>query len=161
MSSTVETSPGTTASVSAVLPIDGDVAFAALTDLARLPEWNEQMTAVVERPERLVPGAQWVVELAVFGRRWRSRSTVGMIDAEARRFEYRTQTDDGNPSFTNWSWQVEPREQGCRVSVDWALHPATFWRRVLFARVRARQLAHHEVPASLAALAYAATKRSS
>jgi hypothetical protein len=84
-----------------------------------------------------------------------------MIDDEARRFEYRTQTDDGNPSFTNWSWQVEPREQGCRVSVDWALHPATFWRRVLFARVRARQLARTEVPASLAALAEAAAKRSS
>lgn len=161
MSSTVETSAGTTASVSAVLPTDADVTFAAITDLARLPEWNEQMTEIVDRPEQLAPGAEWVVEFAVFGRRWRSRSTVGMIDAEAGRFEYRTQTDDGNPSFTNWSWLVEPLAEGCRVSVGWSLHPATFWRRVLFARVRARQLAHTEVPASLVALARAAEKRSS
>ena len=161
MSSTVETSPGTTARASAVLPVGADTAFAAITDLARLPDWNEQMTQVIERPERLAPGAEWVVEFAVFGRRWRSRSRIDVIDAEARRFEYRTQTDDGNPSFTNWCWQVEPLEEGCRGSVSWDLHPATFWRRVLFARVRARQLASTEVPASLAALAQAAEKRSS
>lgn len=160
MSLPVETNPGTTANFSAVLPIDADAAFAAITDLARLPDWNEQMTAVVECPARLAPGAQWVVEFAVFGRRWRSRSTVGMLDADARRFEYRTETDDGNPSFTNWCWHVEPLSGRCRVSVSWALHPATFWRRVLFARVRARQLARTEVPASLAALARAAEERS-
>jgi hypothetical protein len=40
--------------------------------------------------------------------------------------------------------------------VPWELHPATFWRRVLLVRIRARQLARNEIPASLAALARAA-----
>src|SRR5439155_17081342 len=55
---------------------------------------------------------------------------------------------------------VEPLGEGCRVSVGWDLHPQTFWRRVLFGRVRARQLARTELPASLAALARAAEERS-
>src|ERR1043166_9497355 len=99
MSSKVQTRRGATASASAVLPIGADAAFATITDLAHLPDWNEQMTEVVERPERLEPGAEWVVGFAVFGRRWRSRSRIDVIDAAARRFEYRTRTEDGNPSF--------------------------------------------------------------
>jgi hypothetical protein len=87
----------------------------------------------------------------VFGRRWLSRSRLEVIDAEGGRFEYRSQTDDRNPSFARWQWQVEPAGEGCWVTVDWDLHPATFWRRVLLARVRNRQLAG-EVAASLAAL---------
>jgi hypothetical protein len=47
---------------------------------------------------------------------------------------------------------------GSRVTVTWSLHPATFWRRVLLGRIRARQLANTEVPTSLTALA-AATMR--
>jgi hypothetical protein len=39
--------------------------------------------------------------------------------------------------------------------VTWELHPATFWRRVLLVRIRARQLSRTEIPASLAALARA------
>ena len=37
------------------------------------------------------------------------------------------------------------------------LHPATFWRRVLLAKVRAWQLQRRELPASLRALASVAT----
>ncbi|MGH3578253.1 MAG: hypothetical protein ACRDU0_11940, partial [Mycobacterium sp.] len=37
--------------------------FARITDLGGLPDWNGAMTRVVEVPERLEPGAQWVVEL--------------------------------------------------------------------------------------------------
>jgi hypothetical protein len=161
MSSNVESNPGTlTASASAVLAIGADAAFGAITDLAHLPDWNERMTRVVECPERLEPGAQWVVEFAVFGRRWRSRSQIDVVDTAARRFEYRTRTDDGNTSFADWRWRVEPLGEGCRVTAGWDLHPQTFWRRVLFGRVRARQLARTELPASLAALAGAAEERS-
>jgi hypothetical protein len=143
--------PSMVGSSSAVVPIGAGAAFAAITDLAHLPDWNNKMTRVVELPDSLVPGVEWLVEFKVFGRKWLSRSRVEVIDAEAGRFEFRTQTDDGNPSFTGWRWQVEPAGEGCRVTVGWDLHPATFWRRVLLARIRNRQLAG-EVAASLAAL---------
>jgi hypothetical protein len=42
------------------------------------------------------------------------------------------------------------------VTITLELHPVTFWRRVLLAKVRARQLARTELPRSLAALATAA-----
>ena len=46
------------------------------------------------------------------------------------------------------------------MTVSWDLYPATFWRRVLLGRVRARQLARTELPASLTVLAQAAEGRS-
>jgi hypothetical protein len=139
--------------VSQVLPGEASAAFRAITDLARLPEWNAKMTRVVALPEQLGVGAEWVVEFGVFGRRWKSRSRVESINASAMRFAHRTHTDDGNPSFSDWRWDVEPVQEGCRVTVSWDLHPATFWRRVLLSHIRNRQLARTEVPASLAALA--------
>jgi len=140
------------ASVAADLAADPDAVFASITDLARLPEWNDRMTRVVELPDRLEPGAEWVVEFKVFERKWRSRSRVERVGLGTRSFAYRTQTDDGNPSVSEWRWDVEPTAAGSRVTAAWNLHPATFWRRVLFVRIRARQLARSEVPASLAAL---------
>jgi hypothetical protein len=148
----VERQTGSTGASSALVGIEPDHVFAILTDLDRLPTWNEKMLRVVELPDRVEPGAEWVVEFAMFGRKWKSRSRVSDLDVVGRRFEYRTHTDDGNPSFADWHWTVEAAAEGCRVSVSWELHPLTFWRRVVFLRVRARQLAHHEVPASLAAL---------
>ena len=132
-----------------------DAVFAKVTDLAALPSWNEAMTAVCELPEHVTPGAEWVVEFHVLGRSWRSRSRCDSIDPTARRFTHRTGTDDGNPSSAEWEWTVAPvapAESGSRVTVTWTLHPVTFWRRVLLARVRNRQLARREVPTSLAAL---------
>ena len=41
--------------------------------------------------------------------------------------------------------------------VAFALHPATFWRRTLLARMRALQLRRREIPASLRGLATLAT----
>jgi len=153
--SAVETVPASTGAASALVPVEADVAFATLSDLVHLPTWNEKMVRVVALPDRVESGAEWVVEFAMFGRKWKSRSRVAILDAVARRFEYRTQTDDGNASFTDWKWGVEPEGEGCRVSVSWVLHPLTFWRRVFFSPMRARQLARTEVPASLAALAKA------
>lgn len=143
------------ASASHVVPASTDAVFATLIDIARLPEWNDVMTAVIEQPERLEVGAQWLVEFHALGQTWRSRSTVEELDVAGRRFVYRSGTDDGNPSFARWTWTVADDGAGSRVTVAWELRPVTFWRRVLLARIRARQLARNEIPASLAALARA------
>ena len=144
------------AQASSIVPATADVVFRTLTDIARLPEWNDVMTSVLEKPDRLEVGAEWLVEFHALGQTWRSRSIVEELDVPVRRFVYRSGTDDGNPSYARWAWEVSDHADGSRVSVRWELHPATFWRRVLLVRIRARQLARNEIPASLAALASAA-----
>lgn len=146
------------ASASAVVPAGPDAVFRVLTDLARLPEWNQAVTTVLELPPELAPGAEWVVEMHALGQSWPSRSRVEVIDHAERLFAYRACTDDGNPSYAHWAWTVDPHPSGSRVTVTWELHPATFWRRLLLARIRARQLARTEVPASLRALGRAAAR---
>ena len=131
--------------------------FALITAPARLPEWNGAIVRVVDTPEQLRPGAELVVQLSALGQSWRCRSTVVAIDPRARHFAYRSQTDDGNPSYADWSWQVTDAPGGCEVTVSLALHPATFWRRVLLAHLRAWQLRRQEIPSSLRALASVAT----
>ncbi|MDQ3145511.1 MAG: SRPBCC family protein [Actinomycetota bacterium] len=143
--------------VSAVLPAAPGLVFGTLTDIARLPDWNAAMTSVVDRPGRLEVGAEWVVEFRALGRTWRSRSTVEELDVASRRFAYRSGTDDGNPSYAQWAWEITEDPAGSRVTVTWTLHPVTFWRRMLLARIRGGQLAHTEVPTSLAALAAVVT----
>jgi uncharacterized protein YndB with AHSA1/START domain len=130
----------------------GDV-FALITAPERLPEWNDAIVRVVDAPQQLSVGAEWVVQLSALGQSWHSRSIVLDLDPGTRNFSYRSQTDDGNPSYAEWSWHVADAPAGCEVTVGLALHPATFWRRVLLARVRAWQLRRREIPASLAALA--------
>ena len=137
---------------SAKVAADPDTVFRAITDIAKLAQWNARMTRVVNAPERLERGAEWVVEFRVFGRTWLSRSHVQSVDGANRTFAYRSQTDDGNPSFTDWWWAVEPANGGSWVTVSCQLHPRTFWRRTLFGRIRARQLLRTELSASLAAL---------
>lgn len=142
-------------SATAVLPASRDAVFRTLTNIEGLPSWNDRMTRVVVSPVALRPGAEWVVEFRVLGRTWCSRSVVDELDPATGRFVYRSRTEDGNPSEATWSWTVMADAAGSRVSVSWSLRPATFWRRVVLVRVRARQLARAEVPASLAALASA------
>jgi len=146
-----------TAHAQATIQAEPDVVFAALTDVARLPQWNGRMTRVVEAPATLVPGSEWVVEFRVFGRSWRSRSTLDLLDPSARRFAHRSCTDDGNPSYAEWEWTVTKDPAGSRVRVAWSLHPMTFWRRTVLVRMRAAQLARTELPRSLAALARVVT----
>lgn len=134
-----------------------DAVFRTLTDIAGLPSWNTRMTSVVDQPVSLEVGAEWVVEFHALGQTWKSRSTVEELDATRRRFAYRSCTDDGNPSYASWAWEVADDPGGSRVTVAWALHPVTFWRRVLLSRIRSRQLARTELPASIAALAAAST----
>ncbi len=136
-----------------------DAVFDLITDLDRLPEWNANMTTVVERPPALTPGTEWVVEFRAMGQTWRSRSRLESFEPKRRGFTYRSGTDDGNPSYALWRWEVteggHPGES--RVTVGWDLHPATFWRKVLLGPVRHRQLRRTEVPGSIAALSKALT----
>ncbi|MGQ0830865.1 MAG: SRPBCC family protein [Microthrixaceae bacterium] len=150
-----------TKTAEAVLDASPGAVFGTLTDIAHLPEWNDAIVRVVEPLPALEPGAEWVVEVRALGQRWNSRSRITAVDPGEGRFHYRSCTDDGNPSYALWAWTVNPDPAGSRVAVSMELHPATFWRRVLLARIRARQVGRTELPSSLAALGAAAKARSS
>ena len=140
------------------LPVDPDALFETLVNPQKLPEWNKAITRVIDSPATLEPGDEWVVEMSALGRRWASRSHVKVLDPTTRRFEYTSQTDDGNPSYATCSWVVSKASGGSRVSVSWQLNPHTFWRRALLVRVRHDQLMKSEVPTSLAALGAAVSE---
>jgi uncharacterized protein YndB with AHSA1/START domain len=133
--------------------------FDTLVYLEGLPSWNDAITRVLEVPARLEVGSEWVVEMSAMGQRWASRSHALELDPVRRVFAYRSCTDDGNPSFAEWRWRVEDSGSGCRVTVSWVVNPKTFWRRVLLAHFRRRQLARAEVPRSLEALAETCERR--
>jgi hypothetical protein len=82
---------------------DPDATLRTLCDLQRLPDWNPSISRLLEVPEALVPGAEWVVEVVALGQHWPSRSRLVVLDERARRFEYRSMTDDGNPSYAEWA----------------------------------------------------------
>jgi uncharacterized protein YndB with AHSA1/START domain len=128
---------------------EADGVFALVTDPARLPDWNAAIVRVVDAPEQLSPGTEWVVQLSALGQSWASRATVLEIDPQTRHFVYRSRTDDGNPSSAEWPWDVTVVPGGCEVSVAFALHPATFWRRTLLARI-AHGSPAAEIPAARA-----------
>lgn len=140
---------GTATGVVAAVP--GEV-FGAITDVDRLPEWNKTIQRVVERPDALAEGSEWVVAVKPPGMpEWLSRSTTVEHDPTSHRFRYRTRTDDGNPSWAVWEWHAEAADGGSTVTVTWEIHPETFARRVIFSRIRNRAL-RREVPASIEAL---------
>jgi uncharacterized protein YndB with AHSA1/START domain len=141
---------------SASAPIDAPPAlvFELLTDVSRLPEWNRAITEVVETPPRLTVGAVWKVRLRALGQSWVSKSEVSELDPDTRRFSYRSQSDDGNPSSADWTWQVEPADGGSTVSVSVDLRPVTFWRKHLLVKLR-RPALRREMHASLVALSAA------
>jgi uncharacterized protein YndB with AHSA1/START domain len=133
-----------------------DAVFELVSNPRELPSWNQAVQRTVVLPEQMTPGAQWVIEMRALGQTWQSRSVVLELDREQRRFRYRSGTDDGNPSYAEWTWSVTPSASGCRVTVCADLNPATFWRRVLLVHVRARALRRREIPSSLVALEAAA-----
>lgn len=132
--------------------------FDVLTDVGRLPAWNARIDRVIDPgPDPMCVGAVWVVQikLAVPPVTWPSRATCTAYDPAALVFAHRSVTDDGNPSFVEWRWHVVALDAGrSRVEVTWSVSPRTFWRRLLLARMRRRQLPS-EVSASLAALSAA------
>ena len=148
-------------SASRIMDASPDDVFGTVTDLARLPEWNTAITAVIQRPQQLEVGAHWVVEMHALGQTWQSRSVVETHDSIGRCFAYRSVTDDGNPSYALWTWEVAGHPEGALVTVAGELHPRTFWRRVLLVRIRSRQLARTELIHSLGALEEAAKRSTS
>ncbi len=80
--------------------------FGRIVDIARLPEWNAEITKVLERPATLEPGAQWVVEIRAMHTRWKSRTQLVEIDPALGHVAYRSMPDDGNPSYADWRWDV-------------------------------------------------------
>jgi uncharacterized protein YndB with AHSA1/START domain len=138
---------------SAVIVAPADAVFEVVTDPSRMTLWNAVMTEVVEVPEAMAPGSEWVVAFqASRVMRWRSRSRCEALVQSDRTFVHRSGTDDGNPSYAIWTWTVEPEGKGrSTVRVTWELHPETVLRKVLLSRIRNRML-RNEVPASLSAL---------
>ncbi|MDQ1510448.1 MAG: Polyketide cyclase / dehydrase and lipid transport [Actinomycetota bacterium] len=123
-------------------------AFDLVTDLDRLPEWNRAIKGIVERPAALTPGAEWVLVMHPPGMpSWKSRSQVEEIEADAR-FTYRSHSDDRNPSYAQWRWDITPTNEGAQVTVSWHGYPKTFFRKLLAAPLRRRML-EREVSASL------------
>jgi hypothetical protein len=128
--------------------------FNLVTDVSRLPEWNRAITEVVEAPERLDSESVWKVRVHALGQSWVSKSRVSALDPAAGRFAYRSQSDDGNPSYADWEWHIEPTEGGSMVTVTVDLNPVTFWRKNLLIKIRRRPL-RNEMQDSLTALAAA------
>lgn len=134
--------------------------FRTVTDIERLPEWNEGIVEVVELPEQLQQGSLWRVRVRAMGTTWVSKSILTELDPESNRFAYRSQSDDGNPSYSDWVWHIEPDGAGSRVTVAVDLNPVTFWRKNLLIKIRRSGL-RKEMNASLAALEAAASSSSS
>ena len=110
--------------------------FDLITDIDRLPDWNLEIPAVVSTPAALEPGAEWVVSIHAMKTRWNSRSRAVEVDRERGRFAYRSQSDDGNPSHADWTWQLAPASGGTDVAVEVAVHPRTFIRKWLASELR-------------------------
>ena len=143
-------------SVNTHMDVSPTVVLERLTDVAKLPEWNRAITEVLEQPAELGPGSVWKVRLHALGRSWVSTSTLVELDKTRGRFRHRSQSDDGNPSYADWEWTVQPDGTGVRVTVTVALHPMTFWRKNLLVHLR-RPALRKEMRASLIALSATAS----
>jgi hypothetical protein len=144
-----------------VVDADPDLVYSVITNIPRLPRWNRRITEVVETPlQPLSDGAEWKVRLVVPPGRWVSRAHVLTYDPAARVFRHRSQCDDGNPTYVDWTWSVIPNGPDSRVEVEWQAEVKTFLRQTFLARLRRAQLTA-EVPASLDALAYHCASRES
>ena len=129
--------------------------FDFITDVGRLPEWNAAIEAVTDQPAALVEGAEWTVKMHPQGLpRWGSISRVEEVDRNRFRFSYQTRNADGNPSYTQWAWELADSGGGTEIAVTWHVHLKTADRKYFAGPIRKRQLAR-EVPNSLAALASA------
>jgi uncharacterized protein YndB with AHSA1/START domain len=127
--------------------------FDLITDIARLPEWNRAIEAVLERPPALAVGEQWIVKMhPPHTPSWGSVSRAETIDRRGLRFAYETRNTDGNPSYTKWAWTLVDLDGGTQVTVTWDVYLKTFDRRVLAGPLRKRQL-EREVAGSLASMA--------
>lgn len=129
-----------------------DKVFGVVTDPSKLPSWNRAITEVVEAPDQLTPGSVWKIRLHVVGQSWVSKSQVSMLEPASGHFAYRSQSDDGNPSYADWDWRIEAEGDGSKVTVTVDLNPTTFWRKHLLVKIR-RPVLRKEMGDSLKALA--------
>jgi uncharacterized protein YndB with AHSA1/START domain len=135
-----------------VIEAPASAVFDLITNLDRLGEWNSAIERVIDRPAELREGAEWLVQMHVPRLpKWRSRSTVRHIDRDGMRFVYSSTSDDRNPSYIDWFWDVADRGGASEVTVRWHGYPLTFFRQRVAAPMRSRQL-EREVRASLDAL---------
>ena len=116
-----------------------DEAFARVTRVA----------AGVPRP--FAEGDEWILP---GGGRTVTRCHVIEADAAARTLVYRCKPDRDDPSFTIWTWHVEPDadEGGSRVTLGWELRPVAFVRKHLLVHVDAWRVQRREAPAALATM---------
>jgi hypothetical protein len=129
--------------------------FRLVTDIDRLPEWNRAIESVVDPAPGLSPGTEWTVKMhPARGMSWLSRSRLDEFDPDAGRFRYRTWNANGNPSYSDWTWEVCPSDAGAAVVVTWDVVLKTLDRRLVAGPIRKRQL-RTEVAASLEALGQA------
>jgi uncharacterized membrane protein len=144
-------------SVRDTIDAPAEVVFACVVDITRLPDWNTAISEIVEVPSELHAGSVWKVRLRAQRLSWVSKSTVTALDANSGTFRYRSQSDDGNPSYADWEWTVLPNGSVSEVTVSVDLHPVTFWRKYVLVRLR-RPALRKEMRRSLAALATVATR---
>jgi hypothetical protein len=137
--------------VSAPLAASPNALFAQITDLSQLAAWNEAITDVPEAPSTVRSGSVWKVRIRAMGHTWVSRSEARVVDHVERRFAYRSQTDDGDPSYADWQWHIEPTSIGSKVTVSVDLAPRSFWRKHLLVHIRRPNL-RREMGRSLSAL---------
>jgi hypothetical protein len=142
---------GKQVSVSAHAAATPEAVFGLVTDIPRLPLWNDAITDVIEIPERLEAGSVWKVRLHALGQTWVSKSQVSAIDPITGRFAYRSRSDDGNPSYVDWEWNVDADGDESVVTLRADLNPVTFWRKHLLVRIR-RPVLRKEMRASVAAM---------
>ena len=142
---------GKQTSVSARVAATPAAVFGRITDVASLPRWNAAITEVVEVPAHLEVGSRWKVKLHALGQTWVSKSQVSAIDSGMCRFAYRSQSDDGNPSYADWDWRIDSEGDASIVVLTVDLNPITFWRKHVLVRIR-RPVLRKEMRASLAAL---------
>ena len=91
--------------------------FDLLIDVDRLPEWNAHVHHVIDKSERpLASGVDSVIQMRAMWTRWPSRSTALTVDRSTLSFEHRSCSDDGNPSYALWSWQVTPTPSGSTLT---------------------------------------------
>lgn len=124
-----------------VISADPDAVFDLVTDVDRLPAWNTEIRAIHKKPAAMTTGAEWTVEIHAMGTHWPSRSTVVKIERAAGLFAYRSMSDDGNPSYVDWMWEIRAHAEGCEVRLHASVHPLSFWRRYLLSNLRSRSLA--------------------
>ena len=99
------------------------------------------------------PGEDWDEPRRLLGRPFVVRSHVIELDHADRRLVYRSKLAGEDPSFTIWSWAVEPAGQGgARVTLGWDLRPVTFVRKRLISPLRDQWIARRQAPAMLAAI---------